>query len=421
MNRRPRTDSAFTVRRRRRRSTCAYRLLLPLVLLVGGCGGDGGDDGRFSVDPDGEGSTTGPVDDGDSTVPGNGGTGDGTGVNGELSGKLVFALGSASADYSRNSVIELDLRSGRYSLLTGNSSLASNDLFRSRVSLSLEPDRSSPPRLIGTATRCSEEFDETTCVLFMNADASIDSAFIVPNGSAGSAKRSRDGRFVALMTPGSGLELYDTAGERLSVNAEIRFFGAGTGAAYDWTPDGRIVFEYTSEPAPSGPVILARTLPNSTEIDTFITLPERYEGDVQSIDVSPSGDRAAILIDGEDQTNGTYEYRRPAVLDLQSLAVYEPLAVEPGASMDAQGLSWSPDGRWLAFRRVWQSEPVPFIGSLPISPIYAVRTDGGRYALPVEPSGSTDKIRMLVMRPLNGSDGSFDPGNQTSEPSVWRE
>lgn len=406
MDRGPCTDSAFPTRELCRRREHLRRLLLPLALLVGGCGGDGGGGSQFV------------------TGPGEGAAGDSSGVNGELSGRVVFTLVTASTvDYPPNTVLELDLRTGSYTALSGNASVEANGLNRSDVTLWLEPDRSSDrARLIGTANRCAQDLDETTCVLFMDENARIESLFIVRDDSAGVAKRSRDGRFIAMMNSDSaGLELYDAAGQRLSVNPEVRYYGSGTGSPYDWTPDGRILLEYQEGPTPSGSAVLALTLPYSTEIDTFITLPEAYEGDVETIEVSPSGDRAAILLDGEDRTNGTYEYRRPAVIDLQSLAVYEPLAVEPGESMDARHLVWSPDGRWLLFRRDWDTAPLDAIGALPISPLYAVRVDGGRHALPVEPSGSTDKVRMLVMRPIEGGDGSLDPANQIPGPSVWRE
>ena len=414
-------NSTFATARHPSRSGFVLAAALSLALLAGGCDDGGGGDVPFGAQPDDDGPASG-----DPGVPGVSAPGGGSGVNGELSGKVLFTLvrpsaSLTSADFPPNTVLELDVRTGRYSAVPGNASLEANGLLRRDPTLRLTHDRSASPRLIGTATDCSRSLEEATCVLSMNRNATIESVFIVPHRFAGMAKRSRDGRFVATMTTGEGLELYDMSGRRVSVNSSVSYYGAGTGSPYDWTADGRIVFHYQQGPLPSGPVVLARTLPYSTDIDTFITLPDRYEGDVRSMNVSPSGDRVVLGIDGEERTNDTYLYRRPAVLDLQSLAVYEPLAVEPGDTMNAQDLGWSPDGRWLMFRRVWRTDPIPNIGALPVSPVYAVRADGGRYALPTEPAGSTDKIRMLVMRPMDGSAGPLDPAHQNFTPSLWRD
>ena len=207
MDRDPRTDSAFPTRELCRRLEHSRRLLLPLVLLVGACGGDGRGGSQLVAGP------------------GEGVTGDSNGVNGELSGRVVFTLVTASTvDYPPNTVLELDLRTGRYTALSGNASVEANGLNRSDVTLWPEPDRSDRPRLIETADRCSRDLDETTCALFMDENARIESLFIVRGDLAGVARRSRDGRFIAMMNSDSaGLELYDAAGQRLSANPEVRY------------------------------------------------------------------------------------------------------------------------------------------------------------------------------------------------------
>lgn len=345
--------------------------------------------------------------------------GPGGNANGALPGELVISLFRETDDYPKNTVLEVDLQSGRYAELSGNASLDANGLRRREVSLRLEKDRSRPSGMIGTAGDCSEQLDGVTCVLFMDGEARVESVFIVRTEFTSRAKRSRDGRFIALMSTDSGLEMYDLDGQRLAVNADVRYLGSGSGTPYDWTADGSILFARSVSP-----LVLARTRPHSIDVDSSIELPAAYEGQIEEIAVSLTGERAVLTLDGDRELNGAIRYRRPVVLDLESLSLYEPLSVEFGESMDAQSVQWSPDGQWLLFKRNWNIPDVnglDALNGLPYSPLYAVRADGGSYAVPSDPSGSTDKIRMIVMGPESGSDGALDPRNLTGAPSFWRE
>ncbi|MGB3851382.1 MAG: hypothetical protein WA958_15540 [Tunicatimonas sp.] len=215
-----------------------------------------------------------------------------------------------------------------------------------------------------------------------------------------------------------GLELYDLDGQVLDANTNVRYLGSGSGTPYDWAADGSLLFVRSLDP-----LVLARTRPHTAEVVSTIELPARYEGKIEEIAVSPSGDRAVLTLKGENDRNDAARYRRPVVLDLESLSLYEPLAVEPGESMDAQSVRWSPDGQWLLFKRNWRipgNAPLDALNGLPYSPLYAVRADGGRYAVPFDPSGSTDDIRMIMLGPETGDDGALDPRNLTGAPSLWR-
>lgn len=171
-----------------------------------------------------------------------------------------------------------------------------------------------------------------------------------------------------------------------------------------------------------GIVTLARTAPGTATRASAIGLPERYTGRIQNLVVDPSGTRAAMLL---RLTTDDSNDRRPVVLDLTTGAIHEPIAEGGDAgALDAVGIHWSPDGRWLIFQNPTYR---PLVTTIPVGPsgqglpgnvTYAVRADGGSYRLPASVAESNDDVRIVVARPKGDPAGAPSPGD--ADPGyVW--
>ena len=391
-----------------------------LVPLLGGCDEGGG--GGAVLGGDG-GSPAG--DEGGIGSPGGGGAGDGTdgggeGVNGPLEGTMVFALGAKR-------VAALDLRSGVFAdLADGNASLAENTSLYEDASLFLERDRSRERGMVGTAVDClgPTEVNSRACALLMNGEGRIEGGFAFRDDLT-NFKRSPSGRHLATMLRdfqdgGATVAFFTTDGELVSTH----FVGGPVTASfppYDWLADGRLVYAEPPldlafpEPPRSDPPQLRTIRPDDVDSAAFFSL-EGYEGTIQDLAISPTNDRLALTLDGIEEKNGLhpgFTFRRPVVVDLSTFDAYEPIAYGFGDGVQTDYIEWSPDGRWLYFTFDGQvTEGTINDGAAEANRVFdkafAVRIDGESYFLPLEASESTEKARMVVLRPLNEPQGGLE-------------
>lgn len=352
---------------RRRAISCGS--VLALTLLASGCTGGGDDDPR-----------------------GISGFDDGLGSG--LAGRFV------GTDWPENVLTAIDVSSGRYSRLSGDTELAPVIRESSNTRLRLMRDRSVSSGVLLTAEECARD---VTCFVFLDGNGNPVSRFDEATEFPGPGKVSFDGMHVAVnLTDREGgnstMTIYTRDGQFVSNWSQSGAMNSD--GPYDWLPDGRLVYaiEGNALLGDVEPIGIIITAPVSTVPDRRITLPERYqEGVIQSIESSPDGSR--LLLNVETRVGPL----RPLLLDLATLDLYTPLSRADGTLIDVDSVTWGTDSGSF-FAEISSTEllsgpglgpgtEVVFLGSF--ASVFSVVADGQSYPMPITAEDASDAVRLI--------------------------
>lgn len=317
-----------------------------------------------------------------------------------------------------NTLLGVDLETGRFSALAGNAELAALGATRGDATVETRRDRGAESGMVLTVDDCLEERDETICVLFADRDGNVvdDDFFSLDGKFPGPVKTSFDGRFVVVersdrAAGASFLSMFTRDGEFVSGHAQTA--GLDSDGAYDWLPDGRLVFsiegnELLGDPQPTGFFI---TDPYETTPRRRITLPDYYqEGRIKTIESSPDGRQ--VLMNVAPRVGPT----RPILVDLETLTVTQLIDREDGSLIDAKSVVWGPSGRWVyvvvstaellsgVAADNSSGDVIVFIGFS--DSLFAYRSDGSKHPMPLDQDDLSDSVRMIP------TDSPTDPGGE---------
>lgn len=344
----------------RRRFFSATTLAL-LLLTLTACGGSSSGDNDVVVD---SGSGEESVEPGDSTdqLP----TDDSiespntTGFNGGLVGRVITTYD--------NKPVQLDLASGLMTEVpvdTIQDWLASNEVDP----ISVFSERSyfgvggvASTQYIQSVTKCLPQEDSPldyhACVAVYGADYQrVHNVLIRDRELYYAPKLSPTGRYLAFSefwsfagNRSAAIFLLDLEGLSYEDSLQIDLDGKIKAAAspLDWAPDGSLVYTVPSDDS----VVIYFTEPGSLELANSIRLPALYQGEVESLDVSPDGTKLLVgyVPDGGIRKGGIL------LIDLETYGISVPAVVESEVGIVPLGDNikgsirsprWSPDGQWI--------------------------------------------------------------------------
>ena len=183
-------------------------------------------------------------------------------------------------------------------------------------------------------------------------------------------------------------------------------YGSSSESPMDWLPNDQLVYTVPSD----FEVIIYITKPGSLDIAKKITVPDLYQGDVESLDVSPDGTQLLI---GYDSPKGLWN-KGVLLLDLDTLDITVP-AIDPGDAGkiplgdDMEGYvyapRWSPDGKWIMVLSGQHIVAVGAAGAAFISDLtmYAVPADKSYTVLTQDEP--TEAIAIRLVRPDKPEEG----------------
>ena len=394
-----------------------------LLLTLSLCACGGGSGGNFAAIGDNVANSDGDNSNGDNIVDGTSGNDtEGSPTPPDVGGRANAPLvGSLVVSRNReHDMIGLDLLTGRIGTLPGTAStIEAAGLDRSGVTIKLEPDHSRFNGMIATVRRCRSASYRSVCVLMMDGRGNVDFGFeftsVSDTGLVSGAKRSRDGRYIALRDRGENadneIDLYTIGGRYLS---SFPVGGANASARpFDWLPGGELLIARTWD---TSPVKLIRTEPYTTTPARTITLPASISGKVVEIVTSPAGDKALVSLE-----EGSPHERQVVVIDFDTLVVTSPFSTKANEPRGLFGsFTWSPDGRWLYMNRSFNTGGQPSGGALRTRTQYAVRIDGSTHVLSTRLEDMRgDGAVILLSEDEDDRDGRLWPGEVPSDVAVW--
>ena len=312
-----------------------------------------------------------------------------------------------------NTLLGVDLASGRFSALAGNGFLDSLGALRNDATVKTRRDRSIQSGMLVTIDDCLAEVDDTVCFFFLDRDGNASSNFTEDARFPGPGKVSFDGTHVAVnltdrVGGNSTMTIYTRDGEFVSNYSQSGAMNSQ--GPYDWLPDGRLVYSMEGnallgDDQPTGFII---TAPYSATPQRRITLTDYYQdGVIKTIESSPDGSQ--LLINLEPRVGPT----RPILLDLETLTITQLIDRTRDTVGDAEKVSWGPDGRWV-YAVISSSElltgdalvggTIVFIGSF--DSLYAYEVNGTVHPLVRSPDDLSASVRLIP------TDNPRSPGGQ---------
>jgi len=314
-----------------------------------------------------------------------------------------------------NTLRGVNLNSGRFLTLPGSNQLLSLGALRNDASVQTERDRSVSSGILITVDDCSESQAFTVCFYFLDRNGNITSQFNKESEFPGAGKVSYDGSHVVVdfsdRTGGaSTVIIYTREGEFVSGYSQS---GVMSDRAYDWLPDGRLVFSMEGnallgDEQPTGFIV---TEPFSTTPAWRITLPDFYqEGRIHSMESSPDGSQLLINI------SPRVGPARPIFVEMDTWLINQFIDNTQSPSTDVKNVSFGPDGGWVyavISSSELQSGPsldsslgdtIVFIGSS--DTLFAFEVNGNTHPMPLS---QNDLSSSLVLMP---TDRPRDPGGE---------
>lgn len=361
--------------------------ILPLFQLIAACDG-GGDPVLTQADP----QTTSQDSQNTPSTSGN------PSINGGLTGRLLTT--------HEGRPIQIDISSGAVSdvpIDSLNDWLSRQGLEANSDTAYLVSGNESSGRYVETINECRfvsqdvaghtiDGYYDTCVSIYNNQDyQTIRRVRINDRQLSGPAKLSPSGQYLAMndyFWPSccrrSTILLMDVAQSTLEVTDS---FTVNMGevedvvgeSPLDWTPNNELVYSLPSD----SKAAVYITKPGSLEVAMTIRLPATYQGDIYSLDVSPSGTQVLI---GYNPRQGPY-LAGVLLLDLDTLNLSVPAVVPSEANIvplvdNIQGFirnpRWSPDGEWILVVN-GQSTLTTGLGA-------AFTTDPNLYAVPARSS-----------------------------------
>ena len=373
-----------------------------LLLLLAGCDGD---DDPFEL-------------------PGTDTTADtetGTRTGAPFTGRLVGTLNRFD-----NTLLGMDLSTGRFTPLPGNSDFSISNAFDSEGGITIRRDPSALSAVVLTLDECNTEINSGICFFYADRDGNITGGFTIGGEFPGPGKMSPDGTHLVVNRSDraaglSTITIYTRDGTLVSSHSQDGPMSSE--GPYDWLPDGRLVYSFEQgllgNTGPQGFII---TQPFSAVPDRIVTLPSRFDdGRLDTIETSPDGTQ--LLLNLEMRTGPL----RPILVDTEAFTIEDLFDFNDGIS-DVESIVWGPEGVWT-YAVISSSEIVSgdaldssqggtivFVGSF--ESLFAVAVNGVTHPMPRSLADLPSGIQLIPTDSAISPGGDMGAGNYSGD-YIW--